>query len=236
MINLTTVLHIPLKPEGLHRSARQIVLIADAYREDPDFRASLDSDPVATLAENDVDVRPDTEVRVVQDTAEVFHFVLPPDFNIDMSDEMLGMVAGGKSANTGHTGSCGGMTAEQADLGDPRTRGGGIRRDCFLTTAVVERRGEADDGPTLTALRGFRDGYMMETAERRALVEDYYRTAPAVVAAIPADHADWGWIGDRIDDAAAAVGKGDDDGAFAVYVDLMERLTSRWLGSAADGR
>ena len=235
MINLTTVLHLPLEPEGFQRSARQIVSIADAYREDPDFRANVDSDPVATLAENGVELLPDTEVRVVEDTAEVFHFVLPPDFNIDMSDEMLDMVAGGKSASSG------GLTSEQVLQGDPKTRtrmrgGAGNAEDCFLTTAVVERRGEADDGPTLTALRGFRDGYMMETAERRALVEDYYRTAPAVVAAIPADHADWGWIGERIDDAAAAVGKGDDDGAFAVYVDLMERLTSRWLGSAADGR
>ena len=232
MINLTTVLHLPLEPEGIQRSARQIVSIADAYHKDPDFRANLDSDPAATLAENDVELLPDTEVRVVQDTAEVFHFVLPPDFNIDMADEMLDMVAGGKSAWNG-------PPAPRVDRRiNKNLPAEGLPResDCFLTTAVVERRGEADDGPTLTALRGFRDGYMMETAERRALVADYYRTAPAVVAAIPADHADWGWIGERIDDAAAAVGKGDGDGAFAVYVDLMERLTSRWLGSAADGR
>ena len=64
---------------------------------------------------------------------------------------------------------------------------------------------------------------MMETAERRALVADYYRTAPSVVAAIPEDHADWDWIGD-------------DGAAFAIYVDLMERLTGRWLGSAESGR
>ena len=46
--------------------------------------------------------------------------------------------------------------------GDGGDDGGG----CFLTTAIVERRGvEADDGPTLTALRAFRDGYMMQTAK-----------------------------------------------------------------------
>ena len=45
--------------------------------------------------------------------------------------------------------------------------GGGDGGGCFLTTAVVERRGEADDGPTLTVLRRFRDGYMNRTAERR---------------------------------------------------------------------
>ena len=34
----------------------------------------------------------------------------------------------------------------------------------------------------------------------------------------------------------AAVGNGDDGAAFAIYVDLMERLTGRWLGSAEGGR
>ena len=37
---------------------------------------------------------------------------------------------------------------------------------CFLTTVVVEQRGEADDGPTLTAMRRFRDTYMQATPER----------------------------------------------------------------------
>ena len=36
---------------------------------------------------------------------------------------------------------------------------------CFLTTAVVRRRGESEDGPTLTALRAFRDTYMQETPD-----------------------------------------------------------------------
>ena len=120
-------------------------------------------------------------------------------------------------------GSCGG------DGGD----GGG--RGCFLSAAVVERRGEPDDGPTLTALRGFRDGYMAETAERRALVAAYYRIAPSIVAAIPADHADWDWIGGRIDAAIAAIGDGDGDTVFDVYAGMMKRLTGRWLGPDAEG-
>ena len=101
MMNLAAIFshNVQMEPEGFRRSARQLVSIADAYREDPDFRANLDSDPVATLAGIDVDVLPDSEVRVVQDTAKIFHFVLPPDFNIDMADEVLDMVAGGKSAS-----------------------------------------------------------------------------------------------------------------------------------------
>ena len=113
--------------------------------------------------------------------------------------------------------------------------GGGDGGDCFLTTAVVERRGEPDGGPTLTALRRFRDGYMAETAERREMVAAYYRTAPSIVAAVPAGHADWEWIGGRIDDAVAAIGAGDGDTAFDVYAGMMERLTGRWLGPDAEG-
>ena len=100
---------------------------------------------------------------------------------------------------------------------------------------MVERRGEPDDGPTLSALRRFRDVYMMETAERQVLVAAYYRTAPSIVAAIPADHPDWEWIGGRIDAAIAAIGNGDDRAAFDVYASMMRRLTGRWLGPDAEG-
>ena len=99
MINLTTMLHVPMEAEGFRQCARQLVSISDAYREDLDFRANFDSDPVAALVENNIDVAPDTDVRVVEDTDEVFHFVLPPDFNTGMGDEVLDMVAGGKTAS-----------------------------------------------------------------------------------------------------------------------------------------
>ena len=107
---------------------------------------------------------------------------------------------------------------------------GGDGGDCFLTTAVVELRGEADGGPTLTALRAFRDGYMTRTAERRALVEEYYAIAPVIVAAVPAGHRDWAWIGARVDDAVASIDAGDEDGAFGIYVAMVNRLKANWLG------
>ena len=104
---------------------------------------------------------------------------------------------------------------------------------CFLTTAVVERRGaEADDGPTLTALRRFRDGYMMQTPERRALVAEYYGIAPRIAAAIPRGHSDWDWIGARIDAALAAIAAGRGDGAFAIYAAMVRRLAERWTAPA----
>ncbi len=112
-------------------------------------------------------------------------------------------------------------------MGPGAGNGGG---GCFLTEAVVGARGtEADDGPTLTALRAFRDGYMQETAERRALVERYYEIAPRIVEAIPGGHEDWAWIGERVDVAVAAIAAGDRDMAFGIYVDMVRHLEGRWL-------
>ena len=112
--------------------------------------------------------------------------------------------------------------------------GGGNGGGCFLTEAVVGHRGiEADDGPTLTALRTFRDGYMQQTPERRALVERYYEIAPLIVAAIPREHADWAWIAARVDEAVAAIGAGDGDRAFDIYVGMVRRLEGRWLASVS---
>ena len=118
--------------------------------------------------------------------------------------------------------------------------GSGGDGGCFLTEAVVVHRGvEADDGPTLTALRAFRDGYMQETPARRALVRRYYEIALRIAAAIPRDHADWTWIGERIDAAVAAIGAGEDGRAFDIYVGMVRRLEGRWLngdGGAASAQ
>ena len=117
-------------------------------------------------------------------------------------------------------------TCPAPGVGPGAGNGGG---GCFLTEAVVGARGvEADDGPTLTALRAFRDGYMQETPERRALVERYYEIAPRMVAAIPRGHGDWAWIGAQVDEAVAAIRAGDNDRTFRMYVDMVRRLEARW--------
>ena len=112
--------------------------------------------------------------------------------------------------------------------------GGSGGGGCFLTEAVVTKRGiEADGGPTLTALRAFRDGYMQATGARQELVRRYYEIAPRIVAAIPRAHADWAWIGDRVDAAVAAIGAGEDDRAFGIYVDMVRRLEEDWFEAAS---
>lgn len=100
---------------------------------------------------------------------------------------------------------------------------------CFLTTAVVAMRGEADDGPTLTALRNFRDGWLAETEEGRAMIAEYYALAPGIVAAIPEGHAEWAWIGKQVDVARDAIVTGMNDQALAVYAGMVQYLEKRWL-------
>ncbi|MDD2972418.1 MAG: hypothetical protein PHE02_09855 [Lachnospiraceae bacterium] len=55
------------------------------------------------------------------------------------------------------------------------------RKLCFITTAVCDSLGKADDCYELTLLRSFRDTYMMHTETGDQLVKDYYRRAPVLV-------------------------------------------------------
>ena len=99
----------------------------------------------------------------------------------------------------------------------------------FLTTAVVTMRGEADDGPTLTALRGFRDGWLAETHEGRAMIAEYYALAPGIVSAIPEGHPEWAWIEKQVDASRDAILAGLNDQALAIYAGMIRRLRTRWL-------
>lgn len=55
---------------------------------------------------------------------------------------------------------------------------------CFLTTACCQYRGLPDDCYELTVLRRFRDGYLLQTDSGKAIVEEYYQIAPALVRKI----------------------------------------------------
>ena len=68
--------------------------IADALENDPDFREAMREDPNAAMAErgfNEMHV----DVRVVADTEDTFHVVLPPAPNADLADDDLNSIAGG---------------------------------------------------------------------------------------------------------------------------------------------
>lgn len=55
---------------------------------------------------------------------------------------------------------------------------------CFITTAVCLEEGKDDNCAELTAFRSFRDGYLQTCPDGPALIEEYYRIAPAIVLEI----------------------------------------------------
>ena len=71
---------------------------ANAWREDPGFRARIDANPRAALAEWGLGMPAGAvSARVVEDTPEVLHMVFPPPPGIVLSDAELKGVSGGSS-------------------------------------------------------------------------------------------------------------------------------------------
>jgi hypothetical protein len=97
---------------------------------------------------------------------------------------------------------------------------------CFLTTAVVEMRGEEDDGYTLSTLRKFRDTYLRN---KNDAVEKYYEVAPKLVKAIPKEDKTWLWIGRRVDKAIEYIEEGKNGLAYQTYKRMVEKLARDWL-------
>ena len=57
---------------------------------------------------------------------------------------------------------------------------------CFITSAACKCFNKADDCYELTTLRKFRDGWLMNQPDGKALVQEYYDIAPDIVNAIEA--------------------------------------------------
>ncbi|MGO5130001.1 CFI-box-CTERM domain-containing protein [Mitsuokella jalaludinii] len=55
---------------------------------------------------------------------------------------------------------------------------------CFITTAVCQCFGKSDDCYELTMFRHFRDNWLMQQPDGKALIAEYYATAPAIVSCI----------------------------------------------------
>ncbi len=68
-------------------------LVAKAWSDD-EFKAKLLADPMAVFKENDVIVPEGIEVRMVENTADVTHFILSPEPSDELTDEQLERAAG----------------------------------------------------------------------------------------------------------------------------------------------
>ncbi len=76
-------------------------VIARAW-SDPDFRAQLLNDPKTVLAGYGVDLPAGLNLKIVENTADTIHIVLPakPSQASELSDEDLQNLAGGKKNNS----------------------------------------------------------------------------------------------------------------------------------------
>lgn len=111
------------------------------------------------------------------------------------------------------------------------------QKGCYITTACMTARGLPDDCEELTALRAFRDGYLVTRANGWSLIELYYRYAPLIVEEID-EREDALTIYDQlynvIRTCVDAIGRGDDEFAYTTYCDMVVRLMEEYVSDAVE--
>ena len=105
---------------------------------------------------------------------------------------------------------------------------------CYITTAVMESRGGADDCKELTEMRALRDAMVDKSPENRQIVLEYYEKAPEIVRAIdasPEHKATYDEIyNDMVTKCVDLYERGDLENAFVVYSDYFRKLEAQYLG------
>lgn len=84
------------------------LIVARAWADD-EFRDRLVANPKAVLRENGLEIAPDVQVNVVEDSGSVRHFILPANPAGDLCEEELSPTAGADSfsGGCGRCGRCG---------------------------------------------------------------------------------------------------------------------------------
>ncbi len=98
---------------------------------------------------------------------------------------------------------------------------------CFLTSACVAFKNLPDDCEVLTKLRAFRDTYLAQTTDGKALVQEYYAIAPALVENINAreNKADvYQYIYDTATKCVTYIDDGKNEDAVALYRNMVEQI------------
>lgn len=151
-------------------------------------------------------------------------------------DVLTGLIQGlgNNAAGGGSVTDTLGEAASNVDIGGAISDAlSSLTKGCFITTAMCEFYGLADDCEELTILRNFRDTYMQETELRRAQVEHYYKYAPKIVehfnALIPVVKADlYMFLRDTyILPAVEAIKVGELDYAYQLYKQMFEAVNFR---------
>ena len=96
----------------------------------------------------------------------------------------------------------------------------------------MTHRGLSDDCTELEVLRRFRDEYLLTRSDGEYLVGLYYRTAPAIVAAIHRREDEeeiWETVYGVISLCVAAIQAGQNEKAFNIYCTMVKKLETCFL-------
>ncbi|MDR1637698.1 MAG: leucine-rich repeat domain-containing protein [Treponema sp.] len=111
------------------------------------------------------------------------------------------------------------------------------KKGCFITTAVCGSLGKGDDCRELTAFRAFRDNWLAQQPGGPALIAEYYRAAPGIVAAIdrrPDREAVYRRIWDaRLAPCLALIEAGDFEACRRSYTEMVREMETNW-GAGTD--
>ena len=90
---------------GASGELQPLVDFAWKYEGNPELRARADVEPRAVLSEHGIPMPPKHDVRIVANTAETFHFIMPPDPSVALTEEDLAAATGGAWGDNGRTAS-----------------------------------------------------------------------------------------------------------------------------------
>ena len=104
---------------------------------------------------------------------------------------------------------------------------------CFITTAVCDSFGKADDCYELTAFRNFRDKWLVNQTDGKNLIAEYYNIAPKIVDKINSltNSAEvykniWN---DYLSKCLNFIESGENSKCKKIYVDMVNTLKEKFL-------
>jgi|GEM_PF-5562549 len=106
------------------------------------------------------------------------------------------------------------------------------KKGCYITTAVTMTRGLPDDCDELTALRAFRDDYLLKLPNGEELVALYYDYAPLILEEISKQKdagAVYSTLYDVIHSCVDAIKNGDNEFAYQTYCRMVIKLQEEYL-------
>jgi len=104
---------------------------------------------------------------------------------------------------------------------------------CFITTAVCDSFGKADDCYELTAFRNFRDKWLALQSDGKNLIAEYYEVAPKIVEKInsltnSAEIYKNIWS-DYLQNCLKSIEVGDNVNCKKIYVEMVNALKEKFL-------